>query len=83
MFQTEGDRLIGFIAYLICKIWQLETMPTDWNLSVLYPVLKKGDPKIFDNYRGISLIPIAYKILSAILCERLKPYAKMLIGPYQ
>ena len=58
-------------------------MPTVWNRSVLYAVLKKGDPTSFDTYRGISLIPIAYKILSAILCESLKPSANTLIAPYQ
>ena len=71
LFMTEGVRLIGCMHQLICKIWQLESMPSDWNLSVPCPGLKKGDP-IFDNYRSVSLIPIAYKILSAILCDRLK-----------
>ena len=32
---------------------------------------------------GISLISITYKILSAILCDRLKPYAKTHIRVYQ
>ena len=35
------------------------------------------------NYRGISLINIGYKILSTILCERLKPYCNRQIGNYQ
>ena len=35
------------------------------------------------NYRGISLLNIAYKILSAVLRERLKPFVNNLIGPYQ
>ena len=58
-------------------------MPNDWNLSVLCPVLKKGDPTICANYRGISLLSIAYKVLTGVLCERLKPLVKTLIGPYQ
>ena len=58
-------------------------MSNDWNLSVLYPVLKKGDLTISFNYRGIRLPPIGYKVLTGILCERLKPLVKTLIGPYQ
>ncbi|XP_043064387.1 uncharacterized protein LOC122320288 [Drosophila ficusphila] len=58
-------------------------MPNDWNLSVLCPVLKKGDPTICTNYRGISLIAISYKIPSSVICERLKPYTSTLIGSYQ
>ena len=34
------------------------------------------------NYRDISLFPIAYKILTGVLCERLKPLVKTLIGHY-
>ena len=35
------------------------------------------------NYRGISILNTAYKILSVILFERLKPYLSSIIGPYQ
>ena len=47
------------------------------------PVSKKGDPTICANYRGISLLPIAYKVLTGVLSERLKPLVKTLFGPYQ
>ena len=58
-------------------------MPDDWNLSVLCPVFKKGDPSVCSNYRGISLLSIAYKVLSSVICERLKPIVAHLSGPYQ
>ena len=58
-------------------------MPSDWSPSVLCPVLKKGDATNCANYRGISLLSIAYKILSSVLCERLKPFVNKLIGSYQ
>ena len=47
------------------------------------PVLKKGDPTICANYRGICFLPKAYKVLRDVLCERLKPLVKTLVGPYQ
>ncbi|XP_049306103.1 LINE-1 retrotransposable element ORF2 protein isoform X2 [Bactrocera dorsalis] len=68
---------------LLSKIWSDESMSNDWNLSVLCPNHKKGDPTICANYRGISLLNIAYKVLSSVLCERLKPTVNKLIGPYQ
>ena len=58
-------------------------MPDEWNLSIVCPVHKKGDPFDCANYRGISLLNIGYKILSAVVCERLKPFVNNLIGPYQ
>ena len=52
-------------------------MPSDWNISIICPVFKKGD-------RGErSLLNIAYKILASILSERLKPHVISIVGPYQ
>ena len=67
----------------ICRILLKESMSSDWNLGALCPVLKKGDHTIYANYRGISLFPIEYKVLTSVLCERLKPHAKALIAPDQ
>ena len=50
---------------------------------MLCPVLKKGDPTICSNYRVIILLPIAYKVLTSVLCKILKLHSKALIGPYQ
>ncbi|XP_060665548.1 uncharacterized protein LOC132797786 [Drosophila nasuta] len=83
LFKAGGEELIRCMHQLFCRIWLEESMPNDWNLSVLCPVLKKGDPTICTNYRGISLIAISYKVLSSVICERLKPYTSTLIGPYQ
>jgi len=40
---------------------------------------KKGNKTVFGNYRGISLLPTTYKILSIILLWRLTPYAEEII----
>ena len=58
-------------------------MPQEWNLSIICPVFKKGDRSELKNYRGISLLNVAYKILASIISERLKPYVISIAGPYQ
>ena len=55
-------------------------MRSDWYLSALCTVLKKGNPNIGANYRGIGLLS---EVLPSILCERLKPHANAPIEPYQ
>jgi hypothetical protein len=37
----------------------------------------------FNNFRGISLLPTTYKILSKILLSRLIPYAEEIMGYHQ
>jgi len=43
-------------------------------------ILKKGDKTDCNNYRGISLLPTMYKVLSNILLSRLIPYAEEVTG---
>jgi len=35
------------------------------------------------NYRGISLFNLSYKVLSNVLLNKVKPYAKEIIGDYR
>ena len=83
LFKAAGDTFIDCFHQLITQIWIEEKMPEDWNESVICPIFKKGDKHLCSNYRGISLLNIAYKILSSIMTEKLKPYITSIIGPYQ
>jgi hypothetical protein len=47
------------------------------------PIYKKGDKTDCNNYRGISLLSTAYKILSNILLARLTPYVNEIIVDHQ
>ena len=78
---TAGGRTICLeIHKLITSIWKKEKLPEEWKKSIIVPVHKKGD---CNNYRGISLLPSTYKILSNILLLRLIHYVKEIIGDHQ
>ena len=83
MLKSGGDVLSEHIYEIIGNIWRKEILPEDWNVSIVFPIYKKGSAKDCTNYRGISILNTAYKILSRILCEKLKPYVSNAIGPYQ
>jgi len=68
---------------LICKIWKDEKMPDDWKVGMSVPLFKKSDKMKCENYRGITLLNVAYKILSSIILERLKEYSEEILGEYQ
>ena len=67
---------------LICKIWRDEKMPDDWIIGLIVPLFKKGDKMKCENYGGIMLLNVTYKILSSIILERLKEYSEEVLGEY-
>ncbi|GLT62781.1 hypothetical protein SLA2020_353910 [Shorea laevis] len=47
-------------------------------------LIPKGDnPDIIQKFRPICLLNVAYKVLSKVLVNRLRPYLQHLIGPFQ
>ena len=63
-----GDKTIrGAIHKLNIAIWNKEELLEEWKESVIVPIHEKGDKTECNNYRGISLLPTTYNILSNIL----------------
>ena len=83
LIEAGGGTICGEIHKHITSIWKKENLPEEWKESIIVPIHKKGDKTDCNNYRGISLLPTAYKILSYILLSRLTPYAKEIIGEHQ
>ena len=82
LIKAGGGTICLVICKLITSIWKKEKLPEEWKESIIVPIHKKRD-KTDCNYRGISLLPTTYKILSNILLSRLVPYAKEIIGDHQ
>jgi sorting nexin-29 len=78
-----GTDITDAIHKLINIIWELECMPECWKTGIICPILKKEDKLVCENYRGITLLNVAYKILSRVLNEKLKEYAEKNLGEYQ
>ena len=63
--------MIDILHKLIVTVWNTGIWPADWCESICVPILKKGDPKEHANYRTLSLISHASKILLCIIKERI------------
>jgi hypothetical protein len=83
LFKAGGDALAQKLYELISRVWSDETLPSEWKTGVICPIFKKGCKLECKNYRGISLLPTAYKVLSLILANRLKPLMEEFLHPYQ
>ena len=56
---------------LIVKIWETNEMPQDWKDANIIPIFEKGSKKNCGNYRGISLLSIAGKIMARVILNRI------------
>ncbi|KAH9583151.1 hypothetical protein MS3_00007653 [Schistosoma haematobium] len=70
-FKDGGDFLTKELTTLFTKVWELESVPTSWSESIVVPIFKKGSLRSCYNYRRISLLPIASKLLASVILRRL------------
>jgi hypothetical protein len=83
LIKAGGRTICLEIHKLIISISKKEKLPEEWKESIIVPIRKKGDKTNCSNYRGISLLPTTYKMLSNIFLSRLIPYAKEIIGDHK
>ena len=74
LIKVGGSTISCAIHKLIIAISNKEGLPGEWKESIIVRIHKKGDKTDCNNYKGISLLPTTYKILSNILLSRLSPY---------
>jgi len=83
LWKHGGKEACEILHTLISKVWVSEELPDQWKEALVVPLHKKGDRKDCANYRGISLLCTAYKVLSNILLHRLLPLSEEVLGEYQ
>ena len=73
MLQAGSDVLLEVVAKTFNDVLHNSVMtPESWKLSIIKVLYKKGDPKLSDNYRPITLLPILYKVFSRMICARIR-----------
>ncbi|GFO29207.1 endonuclease-reverse transcriptase [Plakobranchus ocellatus] len=83
MVQAGGEATIDML-FLICnKIWQTGVWPKSWTQSLVITLPKKGNLKLCQNYRTISLNSHPSKVMLKVILNRLKPEAEKIIAEEQ
>lgn len=70
-FKYAPENFINEVLYVLNVIFLKENIPASFKTAILIPLLKKGDPNIPSNYRGLSLIDTLCKIFNSILMNRI------------
>lgn len=82
-WKLADDTVLLHLEELLKQIWSTSQIPADWTTALIHPLHKKGDKKDVNNYRGISLLSVSYKILSKALLKRAEKQLDHQIGEYQ
>jgi exonuclease III len=73
VLKAGGLPMAKWLHEVFVGIWQNEDIVDDWTTAILIRLYKnKGDKRICDNYRGISLLVVASKVLSRIILNRIQ-----------
>ena len=71
VYKHGGDTLLQKLTDLFCRMWDHEVTPQQLKGASIIHLYKKGNRQLCDNYRGISLLAIAGKILARVMLNRL------------
>jgi hypothetical protein len=71
------------IHEFINSVCNKEEHSQQWKYSIIVSIYKKYNKTYCSKYRGISLLPATYKILSSNVTSRLTPYRNEITGDHQ
>ena len=74
LLKEAGEEAIDVLTALCQKIWETKVWPQEWQRSIFLTLPKKGDLKLFTNYRTIALISHISKVLLRIIQNRITTY---------
>jgi exonuclease III len=67
-----GLNVMGVTLHKLCQlIFHRKTIPNVWKQAMIVSIPKKGDLTDFNNHRGISLMAVALKIVTALVARRI------------
>ena len=74
VLKSCSEILASSVTDLFNESLEAGEIPDIYKLAKVTPILKRGDPDNASNYRPISLLPIASKVLERIVLRRCKVY---------
>ena len=83
LIQAGGDFMTTALLHICNKIFIKKTWPENWTKSLVITLPKKGDLKLCNNYRTLSLISHPSKVLLRVILNRLKHQASEIISEEQ
>ena len=83
LIKEGGTEIVDILLKICNDCLTKKEWPTQWTESILITIPKKGNLKACENYRTISLISHASKILLRIIQNRIKPRIEEVLSEEQ
>ncbi|KAL6419709.1 hypothetical protein ACFW04_013673 [Cataglyphis niger] len=71
VWKYGGENMEEWIWKICNRIWKGEGWIEEWNEGVIVPILKKGEGERVEEYRGVLLTSMLYKVYASVLAGRL------------
>ena len=72
MLKADPELTSAELKRIFDLIWEQENVPQEWNKGLIFKIPKKGNLQDCGNWRGITLLPLASKVLSRIIINRIQ-----------
>jgi len=83
LLKSGGNSVVDILTAICNKIWETGEWPEAWTQSLIITLPKKGNLQLCQNYRTISLISHASKVMLKVILKRLQPQAENIIAEEQ
>ena len=85
VLKLGADVLVVPLTYIINFSIVTGKHPTNWKISKVIPLHKKGDKRFLKNYRPVALLPVSGMILEKIVAIQIENFfeEKQLLGSFQ
>lgn len=74
ILKEGGDSIAMALYFIFTRSLEFGEIPTDWRLANITPIFKKGDKKLVQNYRPISLTSLVVKVFEKIIKDQIEVY---------
>ena len=71
MLKADEQTTATVLTDILCDIWESEETPLSWKTGLIVKLPKRGDLTNCNNWRGIMLLSVTYKVLSRVVLNRL------------
>ena len=72
LMKVDLETTVAVLHELFLRVWESERVPNDWRCGLIIRLPKKGNLMECGNWRGITLLPMAAKVLGKVIITRIR-----------